>query len=386
VALQVALSFVLVFGSILFVRTLVDLTSQPMGFQAERVLIAGIDIRRAGIPADQRAAVYARLREAVAAVPGIESVSGSTITPVSGSAWNQRITVPGYDGSERDRLSMFNSVLPDYFRSLGTPLLTGRDVTAADVAGRPVVALVNEAFARKFLAGENPVGRTFTVEQFGAARTNTQVEIIGMVADAKYRTLREAIAPAAYVPMGQYDSPFSSMAMPIKTAGPPLAARDAVLAAIASVNKDVVVSFKTFEEDLNAAVVQERLVATLSAFFGGLALLLAAIGLYGVMSYSVSRRRNEIGIRMALGAEPDTVVRLVLAHVSLITVAGLAAGAAAAVGAGRFVNALLFNLATYDGQMLALTAVTLALTAAVAGYLPARRAARIDPMLALRDE
>ncbi len=386
VALQVALSFVLVFGSILFVRTLVDLTSQPMGFESDRVLLAGIDLRRTGTPPETRWSVYLRLRDAVAAVPGVESAAATAITPISNSSWNQRIAVPGYEGSDRERLSMFNSVTPDYFRTLGTPLLAGRDVSAADTGGRPPVALVNEAFVKKFVAGQNPVGRTFVVEQYGQSRKDTQLEIVGLVADAKYRTLRETIQPTAYVSMAQYDSPFSSMWMPIKTAGPPLASRAAVLDAIGTVHKDIVVNFKTMDEDLSAAVMQERLVATLSAFFGGLALLLAALGLYGVMSYSVSRRRNEIGIRMALGAEPDRVIMLVLRHVALITLVGLIAGAAGAIGTGRFINSLLFNLATYDRTMIAVTAVTLAAAAAIAGYLPARRAARIDPMTALRDE
>jgi putative ABC transport system permease protein len=386
VALQVALSFVLVFGSILFVRTLVDLTSQPMGFESDRVLIAGIDLRRTGTAPEERAALYGRLRDALAAVPGVEAASGSGITPVSGSRWNQRIRVPGYEAADSERLSMFNSVLPDYFRTMGTPLLTGRDVTASDVSGRPRVVLVNEAFAKKFLPGQNPIGRTFTVEQFAAGRKDAEVEIIGLVANAKYASLREADQPTTYVPIAQHDTPFPGMFLTVKTAGPPMASREAVLAAIASVNKEIVVSLKSFDEDLRAAVTQERLVATLSAFFGGLALLLAALGLYGVMSYSVSRRRNEIGIRMALGAEPDRVVALVLRHVAVITVVGLAVGAAAAVATGRFVNALLFNLATSDGLMITMTAVTLTVAAGVAGYLPARRAARIDPMTALRQD
>jgi putative ABC transport system permease protein len=386
VALQVALSFVLVFGSTLFVRTLVGITSQGMGFESERVLIAGLDLRRTGTEPLARTVVYGRIRDAVAAVPGIDAAAASFVTPVSGSAWNQRITVPGYQGSERDRLSMFNSVTPDYFRTLGTPLLAGRDISRADAPGAPLVALVNEAFTKKFFAGQNPVGRTFVIERFNGGVTDAQLEIIGMVADAKYRTLRETVEPATYVAMAQHLQIPSSTRMVIKTAGAPLAAREAVLAAIASVNKEIVVDFKTFEEDLGAAVAQERLIASLSAFFGGLALLLAALGLYGVMSYSVSRRQNEIGIRMALGAEPGNVVRLVLMNVLVIMVAGIAIGAAAALGSGRFINALLFNLAASDKTMIAVTAVTLAIAAAVAGYLPARRAARIDPMTALRQD
>ncbi|MGE0460169.1 MAG: ABC transporter permease [Vicinamibacterales bacterium] len=386
VALQVALSFVLVFGSILFVRTFVALTTQPMGFNADRVLIAGIDLQRTGTAPGSRAQVYTLLREAVAAVPGIVAASGSAITPVSNSTWNQRIRVPGYEGTECDRLSMFNSVMPDYFRALGTPILAGRDVSETDVAGRPTVALVNEAFAKKFLSGRNPVGRTFVIEQFGASRTDTEVHIIGLVANAKYRSLREAAEPTTYVPMAQHDSLFGAMSMSIRTPGPPMAAREEVLAAIGSVNRDIVVSFKTLAEDLGAAAIQERLLASLSAFFGGLALLLAALGLYGVMSYSVSRRRNEIGIRVALGAEPSRVIAMVLGHVARIALVGLSAGAVAAVGTGRFVNALLFNLATGDQAMIAVTTMALALVTGVAGYLPARRAARIDPMTALREE
>jgi ABC-type antimicrobial peptide transport system permease subunit len=198
--------------------------------------------------------------------------------------------------------------------------------------------------------------------------------------------VREEPQPTFYAPVAQMDEITTSMRMAIKTVGSPWSSREAILHAIAGVNKDIVVDFRTLEEDLGAAVMQERLIASLSAFFGGLALLLAALGLYGVMSYSVSRRRNEIGIRMALGAEPDNVIRLVLKHVAVITVVGIIVGVAGAVGTGRFINTLLFNLATYDRTMIAVTAVTLAAAAAIAGYLPARRAARIDPMTALRQD
>jgi putative ABC transport system permease protein len=386
VALQVALSFVLVFGSTLFVRTLITLTTQGMGFDSARVLVATVDLRRTGAPPEGRLALFQHSRDAVAAVPGIDAAAASFVTPVSGSTWNLRIAVPGFSGTERERSSLFNGVTQDYFRTMGTPILAGRDFTLADAAGRPEVVLVNEAFSRKFFAARNPVGRTFVIEGFGPDRKDRQVEIIGLVADAKYRTLREEPQPTMYAAMAQQTQISSSVRMVIKTLGEPWRSREAVLAAIAGVNKEIAVDFRTLDEDLNAAVLQERLIASLSAFFGGLALLLAALGLYGVMSYSVTRRRHEIGIRMALGAEPDRVIGLVLRHVALITAVGLVVGAAAAIGAGRFINALLFNLAATDRTMIAVSAVTLAVAAAVAGYLPARRAARIDPMAALRDE
>jgi putative ABC transport system permease protein len=386
VALQVALSFVLVFGSTLFVRTLVSLTTQGMGFESAKVLLATVDLRKTGAAPEARLGLFQRTRDAVAAVPGIDAAAQSFVTPVSGSRWNLRIRVPGYDGSERDRSSLFNGVTPDYFRALGTPLLAGRDFSIADAAGRPGVAIVNEAFAKRYYAGQNPIGKTFVIEGFGPDRKDRQLEIVGLVADAKYGSLREVPQPTMYGPMAQENNIASSVRMAIKTLGEPWASREAVLNAISGVNKEISIDFRTLEEDLGAAVLQERLIASLSAFFGGLALLLAALGLYGVMSYSVTRRRNEIGIRMALGAEPRSVVRLVLTHVALITLVGLIAGIAGAVATGRFINALLFNLATYDRTMIAVTTVTLAMAAAIAGYVPARRASRIDPMTALREE
>ena len=388
VALQVALSFVLVFGSTLFVRTLISLTTQGMGFESDRVLIATIDLRRTKAEASARLPMFQQVREAVAGVPGVDAAAATFVTPVGGSTWGLRLTVPGFNAPESERGSLFNAITPDYFRAMRTPLLTGRDFTAADAANRPVVAIVNEAFAKKFYAGQNPIGRTFVWERFGTGqeRHDRQFEIVGLVADAKYRTLREEPQPTFYAPIAQMQDLSSSVRLAIKTAADPWSSRQAILHAIGGVNKEIAVEFRTLDEDLGAAVIQERLIASLSAFFGGLALLLAALGLYGVMSYSVTRRRNEIGIRMALGAEPDTVITLVLRHVALITIGGLLAGAMVAVSTGRFINSLLFNLATYDRTMIAVTAVTLAAAAAIAGYLPARRAARIDPMAALREQ
>ncbi len=387
VALQVAVSFVLVLGSVLFVRTLVGLTTQDLGFEPSHVLVGTVDLRRANVPRDQRAAMFDRVREALAAVPGVDSAAVSFVTPVSGSTWNLEINVPGYAANDR-RAVLYNAVSPHYFRTLGTAVIAGRDISGSDRPGTPKVVVVNQAFAEKYFRGRPPVGETFTIVGDNKEDPDRVMEIVGIVANAKYQRLRELPQPTIYAALAQ-ERPrdvFSNARVSIRTTGLPMDSRKAILEAVAGVNKEIAIDLKRLDEDLAANILQERLVATLSGFFGVLALLLAALGLYGVMSYSVSRRRNEIGIRMALGAEPATVVRLVLKNVAAITGAGLVVGAIAASQAGRFVDTLLYQLAASDKTVVALTAMTLAAAAALAGYLPARRAARIDPVAALREE
>ena len=383
VGVQVALSFVLVFGSMLFVRTLVALTSQEIGFESARVLVGTVDVRGTGIGPEGRVQLHRQVRDALAAIPGVEAAAMSFVTPVSGSTWNYEIDVPGSPGRRR---VLFNAVSPGYFLATGTPLLAGRDIDDRDRPGSPQVVVVNEAFTARYLRGESPVGKTFTIVGATAATSQHVVDVIGMVANAKYRLLREAPQPIMYAAFSQQPQRLSSVRVVVRTTGAPMESRHAIVQALAGVHQDIAVDLKQLDEDLDANVLQERLLATLSGFFGVLALLLAALGLYGVMSHAVTRRRNEIGIRMALGAEPRAVVALVLRQVALITAVGLVAGAAAAFGTGRFINALLYNLAAHDRTMIVITALTLAAAAAVAGYLPARRAARLDPMTALREE
>ncbi|HYE87288.1 MAG TPA: ABC transporter permease, partial [Vicinamibacterales bacterium] len=221
VALQVALSFVLVFGSTLFVRTLISLTSQEMGFESSRVLVGTVDLRRTGVAPAERLALFTRVREALNAVPGVEAAASSFVTPVSGSTWNLAISVPGYDSNDR-RGVLFNGVSPGYFKAMGTPLLAGRDIAETDRQGGPGVVVVNEAFAKKYFSGANPVGRTFTILGFTATRPDRPMEIVGMVADTKYQRLREPAQPIMYGAFAQERELSSGSRIAIRTMGSPM--------------------------------------------------------------------------------------------------------------------------------------------------------------------
>ncbi|MEZ5283957.1 MAG: ABC transporter permease [Vicinamibacterales bacterium] len=322
VAAQVALSFVLVCGAMLFVRTLVALTSQDVGFDATGVVVATLDVRRTATPPDGRLALFERVREAVAAAPGVDAAALSFVTPVSGSSWNMRIAVPGYSEAGREPSSLVNGVSPGYFRAMGTPLLSGRDFTSADTDEAPDVVIVNEAFARKAFGQDNPVGRTFDLDGYAQFPTR-RLEIVGIAADSAYRSLRDPLPPTMFAPVTQEPRIASDVRMVVRASTSYAATQAATLAAVASIDDDIVVSLKTLEEDLNAAVLQERLVALLSASFGVLALLLAALGpVRRDGAFSVARRTNEIGIRIALGAEPRRVAGLVARQVLLVTAGG----------------------------------------------------------------
>jgi putative ABC transport system permease protein len=386
VVLQVALSLVLIVAAGLFVRTFSSLAAMNPGFDREPILVVGINAQRVQLEPAGRPELFRRALEAASGVPGVAFAAVSAVTPISGSTWNNRIELPeGPALTERERVTYINLVSERWFRTYGTPMIAGRDFTHADTAASPPVAIVNETFARRFSYGRNPVGTRIRQPGSGT-RPSIDREIVGYVRDAVYRSLREPVPPTMYVPYAQQPDPPSSMSISVRAAGgPPALLTRPLAAALSGVNRDLAITFRPLADQVNAALTQERIVAMLSGFFGALALLLAALGLYGVTSYAVSRRRTEIGIRMALGAAPGGVIRLVLRRVAILVSLGVLVGSAASLWAARFVETLLYGLQPRDPLTFVAAAVVLAAIGAVAGWLPARRAARIDPARVLRD-
>ena len=384
---QVALSLVLIVAAGLFMRTFASLSSVPLGFNPDPILVVEMNLKRSAVPQEARGLLVERARQAVLALPNVGTAALESITPVNGSVWNTLIEQPeGLSLPEKDRIVNVNAVSPDWFATYGTPILAGRDFTLRDDRSAPKVVLVNETFAKKYFGGANPVGRWVRNDP-RPGDTPPRMEIVGLVRDAVYESLRDGVPPTMYQAALQRDKPGPAIEMAVRAAsGSPALLSRSIAEAIGRVDADVTLTFRPLKQTVRAATVQERMIAMLSAFFGGLALLLAGLGLYGVMSYAVSRRRTEIGIRMALGAGPAGAVRLVLLRVALLVGLGVAAGAGLSWWAAALVDkTLLFGLQPRDPMTLATAAMVLTAIGGLAGWLPARRASRIDPARVLRE-
>jgi putative ABC transport system permease protein len=380
---QVVLSLILLFGALLFVRTLQKVMSVDPGFTPEGVAIARVNFRNLKLPKERRQSYKRDLLERVRTLPGVESAANVLHSPMSGSGWNNVIQILGVDPGRRGE-SYLNRVSSDYFKTLNTTLLSGRDFDRRDMLTSPKVAIVNETFARRFFDGANPLGKRFDIDP--ETGDSAVYEIIGLVKDTKYRTMREAVPPTAFVAEEQDGDPNLSSNLIIRSNLSSGALIPAVRQRILESSPEVNLNFRILTTQIRNGLMRERLMAMLSGFFGILAVLLAMVGLYGLLSYTVAQRRNEIGIRLALGANRFRILKLIMLEAGMLLLIGLALGSVLAVLAARSASAMLYGLKPGDPLTIVLAIVSLAVVGLLASYLPARRAARQDPMSALREE
>jgi putative ABC transport system permease protein len=381
---QVALSLMLLVAAGLFLGTLRNLLTTDLGFDLHNVLIVRADMMQTNVPKDQRPRVYREIVERLHAIPGVSSASSSRMTPIGRGQWDSEVYPEGYAPKAKDdTLVYFNRVSPGYFATMRQPVLLGRDFSAHDDLGAPKAMMVTESVGRRFFSHANPIGKTIRAEGPGKEGV---YQVIGVVKDAKYASVDEGLTLTVYIACAQDADPWPGVSFEVRTERSVETFIPAVRAAIGEVNRGISLEFRNFETQVNESLLQPRMVALLSAFFGGLALLLAMIGLYGVTAYGVARRQAEIGIRMALGAQPASVVWLVLRDVAAMLAIGTLLGLGASLAAGRFVASLLYGVKPQDAAPLAIAAIVLGIATGIAAYLPAHRAARLDPMAALREE
>ncbi len=381
---QVTLSVVLVAGAFLFSASLRNLLAVDTGFRYNGLFIANLDYSRIKLPPARRPGLRHDLVARIRAIPGVVSAAETGIVPLSGSGTNNRVWP---DGSQRSSGidANFNWLGPGAVRTMAIALLAGRDFNEQDTATAPRVAIINQEFARRLGMRSSPIGMKFRREAT-PSEPEQVFEIVGLVQNTKYYSLRETAQPIAFLSIDQAGDPDPFSQIVVRSASGLRETTDAVRHALAEISPVIRIEFQSFEGRVREGLLRERLMATLSGYFGGLAALISAIGVYGVMSYFVVRRTSEFGIRIALGAERASIIRLVLRQAGVLLGIGAVTGIALTVPLARTAQSLLFGLKPYDVQTLALATGLLALITAGATYLPARRAARMDPMTALRDE
>jgi predicted permease len=378
---QIALSMALLVTAALLLRSLVNVSRADLGLAADRIVTFALSPERNGYSPARSAALFARVEAELAALPGVAGVAAARVPMLADDNWGTDVSVEGFRrGPDTDNNSRFNMVSPGYFRALGVSLRAGREFSDADRAGAPKVAIVNEAFARKFGLGRGAVGRRMADDNDGAL----DIEIVGVVPDLKYSSVKDTVPPVFYAPYRQ-DSTAGRLTFYVRTALRP----EPLLRSAADVVKRLdpalpVEQLKTLPQQARENTFLDRMVGMLAGAFAGVATLLAAVGLYGVLAYSVAQRTREIGVRMALGAAAADVRRMVVRQVGRIVLAGGLVGLAAALAAGRAARSLLFELEGHDPIAIAAAAAVLAAVGAAAAYLPARRATRVEPTRALR--
>jgi predicted permease len=382
---QVALSMGLLTCAGLFTKSLLNVSRVDLGVRIDRVITFGLNPQRIGYTPARAQQLFGDVLVRLAASPGVVSVSAARVPLIANSNSSTGIAVEGYVPAPDERMSVnYNLIAPAYFGTIGTPLLAGRDFTDGDTLAAPKVAIVNEAFARRFHLGANPVGRR--MRRGGGPTSPFDIEIVGLVRDAKYSRVRDPDPPVFFTPYRQ-NNQIGALSFYAQAAGDPGQLLAAVRPLVASFDSTLPVQrLETMPEQVADNLSSDRVMSVLSASFAGLATALAAIGLYGVLAYTVSQRTREFGLRMALGASPSVVQRLVLRQVAWMTLVGGAIGLGLAIGAGHLARALLFETASHDPVVLTTSAGALAMVGFVAGFAPAVRASRVDPMRALRWE
>jgi predicted permease len=380
---QIALSMALLVAAGLFVKSLVNVSRVDLGFNTKKVVMFGIAPQLNGYSGERSAALFERLQEDLAALPGVSSVSGAMVPLLAGSRWGSSVEVEGFKADpDTNTVALFNEVEPAYFSTLGIPLLSGREFGRADASGATKVAVVNEAFAKKFNLGRAAVGKHIGTGAEGKLDT----EIVGLAQDAKYSGVKEETIAQFFRPARQ-DTSLGFLTFYVRTRLDPEPLLATIPRIVARQDSNLPVdNLMTLPQQVRENVFLDRLITTLSTAFAALATLLAAIGLYGVLAYTVAQRTREIGLRMALGAAPRNVLRMVLRQVAWMTVIGGVIGLLAATLLGKGAESLLFQLKGFDAFVFAASAIGLATVALAAGLVPAMKASRIDPMRALRYE
>jgi putative ABC transport system permease protein len=381
---QIAFSLMLLVGALLFTRSFLNLTTNDTGLHWQGVLISYLDLSRLNLPVERRRSFKADLVRSLEQIPGVESAGETNIVPLSESGWSNKVWIDGGDAARQTECA-WSSVSPGYFNTMGIRLLAGRNFHANDSPGSPNVVIVNESFVRAVLQGANPVGVRFWRE---ATPRNPEMrfEIVGVVKDSKYRDIRSTLPPLVYLPLAQDPHPTTFAQILIRSSLPPSATLAAMKSAVVRISPDITATYQIFDTMIRDSLLKDRLMAWLSSFFGLLAIVLAAVGLYGVIAYVVAQRTNEVGIRMALGASGGKILRMFLGETAALLGIGCIAGGAMSLAAGRAASALLYGVKPYDPVTFGLAAVLLAAVAIFASFIPARRAARVDPMVALRYE
>jgi putative ABC transport system permease protein len=383
---QVALSVVLLVAAGLLLRSFAKLATLDVGFDRTNVLLVDADLHIAKVPADRQLATFDEIEGRLGALPGVVSIGRSLYTPISHRGWNQDIET---DWSKSltglDTLAWFNAVSPGFFKTLRMPVLAGRNFTSDDIETSAPVTIINQTLARRFFPNMNPIGKTFRMVGM-EGRPAIAIEVVGLVKDAKYLSVQEDAPPTAYFPVTQNSQQRESESFELRTVIPPSALAAPIQAAVGGANREIPLQFHSLAEQVNDSLVQERLLALLSGFFGVVALLLAMVGLYGTQSYLVRQRQTEIGVRMALGAGRGSILGLVMRDVVFVLTGGVAVGVCLSLATTRLLQGMLFGLGAHDPITILAAAGLLSATALVAGYLPARRATKVDPMVALRYE